>query len=398
MTRIQAHERFLMFFSLCLALYPIINRYPTIIPQITVAETIFFCFFIYSLLRDKGKIKINGFILAWIIYIFFEAIIAIDSSQTEKSQDIIWTSLRLIYVYFILMSIVPKYFNFTYFSRSISIIGTCISIYAIIQFALYYVGIPISTYIPFVPCSMTKNEIDMQILLQKSYGIVFRPRSLLTEPAALCIYLVVALLLELYREENNKWKYPKTVLFTIVCFISRSSIGIICVIIILLVYALKIQKGKINRSRLLIIGISTIMIGVIAWRSGIWEYFLFRTFQGDISLVGISANTRFQGLHQLSAYRDSVKVFLFGNGLAKTDEYLPGYARLFYGLGLVGTTIYILWMISLLWKNRHSIIKRKVTIYYLFLNIGSEILFGRFIMLYMPIMLNAIEIKKKRGT
>ena len=83
-----------------------------------------------------------------------------------------------------------------------------VALYGIIQTIASLFGKILTTYIPLLPI-MGTNNLDDEIRLRASYGLAFRCQSILNEPAALCCYLILPIILCLFVERQNNRKNQK---------------------------------------------------------------------------------------------------------------------------------------------------------------------------------------------
>jgi hypothetical protein len=96
-------------------------------------------------------------------------------------------------------------------------------------------------------------------------------------------------------------------------------------------------------------------------------------------------NSRFLQIFNIN-YFDSYLDFLFGNGLVKIPVYLPSYFQIIYSFGFIGLLLFIVLFVSLI--KHKAFIQKLITIIFLFLNIGTEIIFGNFALYFFSFIIS----------
>lgn len=390
-------------FILCSA--PILSRYASPIPQATLTE-----FFILIALPwliiirlKKGQSicvwKEAGTFLLWCL---IEILFALIGLKGEMLTDAVGSTLRLVIVYIAIYIIIPNEVD-PYFSRkTVRFWSLVLSIYGLAQVVAVRFGIVLTTYLPFLSPFGGEKTTDIIMYDQvHRYNLVFRCRSLMSEPAMLCTYLVIGIFLELFINiKDTRFKRSRcySVLYTITAFISRSSTGIMLCMAVWVIYYIY-STGKATRKTLyqnLVIGGAVAAIGIVVVTvSGIWEYFINRTFQGTISVDGLMNSTRFRDLAAIFKNSDTIQGVLFGGGLVDIEQYLPGFPRLYYAFGLVGLGIAVLMLLKI-YKYGNKITKL-LTVVYSVLNIGTEIIIGPFAMVYMVFLSKTLNCEYQKG-
>ncbi|WP_165253803.1 hypothetical protein [Adlercreutzia sp. ZJ304] len=370
-------------FCLLVVVYPIFNRYQApFVNQLTLSEFALLILCLYSfvfvgLMRKRFALPL----LVLIAYLLFHIVLDYTQLIGSDLSDSVGTCLRVIFIYAALAVFSRDLFDRIFAIRALSIVAVVVAAYGLLQVYASSAGIVLTTYIPFLTI-MGDLNMDIEIANKVNFGLKYRCQSILNEPAALCCYLILPLILCLFPEgkgnSDSRPRYLFAVFFSLVCFVSASSTGIIAVCAVWLAFALfgkqsskgaKAEKGAI-------IVVSVLLIAMVAAYSGILEYFINRTFGG-----GISGSTRFYALGDMFSESDTLYGVLFGAGLQETTNYLPGFARTYFCLGLVGLVVFIAYF-AYIFKNA-GLQGRMVVAFFVVLNVGTEILLGNFAVYYL---------------
>lgn len=378
--------------TVLLIVFPIFSRYSSIVAIIDLSEFMAFLFLLYIIARDIKNVKIDINLLFFLLYIFSTMLILIILYGVDVYRQVIGTSLRLIYLYVILNVLGYNYFD-TIFSKKILISVTMVlSVYAIIQYIFAHRGIILTTYIPGLnPMQGTRDlkNIDDILLEQMNYGLQFRPRSLLNEPAHLATYIISALTVILFGEGtlSNKNLFI-ALFFSFTCLITRSSTAIIMLFIIWALYFLQSGKSRRNIRLILLIILIAIFALIISYSrdDSILKYFFSRTFGNSKSFTGIINSTRFSQVKETFDGFLRLPDMLIGRGTIRVEGYLPGYFRLFYDFGILGVILYFYWIFKS--AKRVTLLQKSMFYIFIIMNIGTEVLFGNFIFLYLPFIFN----------
>lgn len=379
-------------FSLLIVFYPILNRYKSPFPIITLSEFLMVIFWIISLMeriRKRTGYLIAVELLPFCIYLVLQGIFAAARYEKIIAENAVGTTVRLLFLYGSLLFLSRTYFRLKYGVRYIKVTATILAIYGILQTIFARIGIYLTTYIPFLPVYADKTaNSDVLILERATYGIVYRCFSFLNEPAHLCTYLLLALGLELFLKDNDRQHKLRLILYISCCFISMSSTGIIVVIITLIIFFFS-KKGftKEKIASFLLTGILFAFIGSVLLNTlDIWDVFMQKTFGGkNISLKGLLSSSRFNGIENVFSENSTGREIVFGKGLIDARSYLPGWPRVYYCLGIAGLLLILMMLIHL--YRSGTFLQKKLNIIYIILNIGTEVLFGNFAVIYMPFLL-----------
>lgn len=322
------------------------------------------------------------------VYFLFQIVYAYLCVEKSEFSDAIGTTARILLYYVSVACFTNMYFDTEFGFKCLRVLSTIISLYLFVQLLFSKLGIYLSSYLPLLrPIGINTDEVFLYRLTHlQQYQ--FRPCSLLNEPAHVCTYLLLPLVLELFTRKRHWIWY--SALYAVTCCVSRSSTGIIGTVLILTLYVCKILKYSKNRYRIINISIAAITVSILGmvllFKTGIWNYFLNRTFNGSISLEGLKNSTRFYALELTLQESNTVLKVLFGTTLKTLSDFLPSLFRIYYCLGLIGLLIAIKLVLKI-WSKGDSV-QRMSTLLFAILNVGTEMMLGSFVLLYIPFLID----------
>ena len=372
-------------FSFFIVLYPILNRYKTLISFFTLSETILFLFWVIRLLQVSRRIKVIIPVIPFTIYLLIRAAMSYCGVDNYEIVDAVGSTLRVFYIYASFMFLVPAFFNIDKAIMYLRIISWIIGIYAILQIIMAQNGIFLSSYLPFL-APYDGGELDL-VNSEKYfyYGFQFRPTSFLNEPAALCVYLILPMIVSLFKPgSKTRSDIFSVILYSVVCIISLSSTGIMMVTLIWIIYLIYYLRS--NTIGAIVLSVALLSAFIFFLNSDLYKYFLNRTFHGNIA-NGLAYSTRFNSVNNMWENSNSIKGILFGGGLVGLNSYLPGLQRIYSCLGLIAVVLLLAFLIR---EFIHvDITKRLIIVIYIILNIGTEIALGCFALYYMAFFVNS---------
>lgn len=383
-TTLKSDDKYKKVFSIIIILYPILNRYASVIPMLTLSETLIFLFLIYSFFKKRiHPVKI---FIPFVIYLGFLVVYYIISgSNNEENQDNIGTILRLIFLYVSITFLGKGFINGKFAIKWLNIIAILMVCYVILQSIAAKFGIYLTTYIPGLP--IMAEDRDLYILeQQQKYGSTYRAYGLLNEPAALSCYLFLPLAINLFSKINIPDRIRKALFISLGCLICMSSTGIL--MCGLAWGSFIFFNPSKNTKKYKKYAIAAILLSIIIIpHTVIWETFVERTLGGSLSSIDLQNNTRLNALDVIKDMVTNMNLsnILLGFGMASTIFYLPGFFRVLYTLGLCGFVIVII-QFYYLYRNR-NFLQKKLVLFYIILNIGTEILLGNFAVYYLTFIL-----------
>lgn len=368
--------------------FPVFARYFIVSDIVSIPEVLSFILLIYVLVLKNKNIKVDRTLLQFILFILTHTLVSLFFYPKEISIQILGTSMRFIYLLISLGVLAYNFFDIELGKKIIILITLILSAYAFIQYFYAKRGIILTTYLPGLnhieSAGIHKNTDDI-LLEQLNLGLEFRPRSLLNEPAHFATYIISSLTIVLF--DNNETKYSYFLIGLILsfaCLLSKSSTAIIMMFIIWIIYIhISIAEGR-NKVMIIII---LLLLSILVIYSSISEfktidYFITRTFGKTRKLSGITNSSRFGTLSKSFDNFNSIFNVFFGKGNIKIETYLPGLFRLFYNFGLIGVLFYFNFAIkSFIGETK---LQKCLIFVFLIMNIGTEIMFGYFMYLYIP--------------
>lgn len=227
--------------------------------------------------------------------------------------------------------------DFVAFKKTVSFVAIVCSIIIIIQYLLYY---GTGVYWNPIPKSLYRQDVILaysNFLSSGLEGNLLRPSAIFLEPSHMAEYSILALVLQLFDENEN---YKKSILITIGIFLCTSGLGIIASII---AWGYKIFfDSQMSKNKKV-----TVVFGIMAVIS--IAYFVLENI-GVASLllskfrIG-SDNSGFTsrfGDVQISFQGWQFKRYLVGEGFDSSSKYwLPGYFSIIRQIGIVGLVAFL---------------------------------------------------------
>ena len=378
----SSFETFSRLFTLFVVVYPIFNRYQSVVPFLTISELAFLFLFMIAAVRFKVfTFRIEWAAVAFSAYILLDIALHMGTLSSSAMAQGAGTAARLALLYLLLAFMGKDFISLDYGFRALIVVSIFISLYGLIQTAASHFGIVLTTYIPGLPI-MGEGNLDAEVRQKMAYGLTFRMQSILNEPAALCCYLILPITMLLNSEKWVRHGKGVALFLSSVCVFSLSSTGIIVVLVLWGIYAMRSLMNRNIDARILILcamaGIAGLAVVLVC--TDIWSYFLTRTF-GNAGLSGLSEGTRFYALNTALSASDSPFYVLFGVLAAQTEDYLPGFARAYYLYGLCGLALITLVMVVIAQEGNK--LSRCIIAIFAFLNVGTEIMLGNFAIYYL---------------
>lgn len=380
---------------------PFLQIYASPIPMISLPEFLMILVIIASFLNRGIDFKdINRIFLPFILYLGLQIVcyfILFLVSKSNAAFDSFGTCLRLCFYYVVIFFSNFKLFNKKFGLSLFKVLALILSIYGLIQvlFANCF-GLYLINYIPLLPdMGGIGGKTYHSIITNAEFGITFRPYSFFREPSHFAIYILLALFVILFEKEKSVFDYFLSGILSISIIFTLSSTGIVGLFAIFLFLILK--KFITQRNKRLQIGISFglfILISVCVLRfTSLGSYFIKKTFNNDISIDGLLSSSRFNAILEMFDTKDIIPL-LFGNGMQQKSNYLPSFGIVYYGLGVVGYSLFLIIFINyLLDRNLNN---RFLSAFLILLNIGTEIALGCFSLLSFSLLANSFITKKER--
>mgnify|MGYP004526973817 CR=1 FL=1 len=374
----SSFETFCRLFTVLVVVYPIFNRYQSVVPFLTISELVFLLLFVVAIVRFRVfTMRVNWMALAFAVYLLFDIVLHAGMLSNSVWAQGAGTAGRVALLYLLLAFMGRNFMDFDFGFRVLIGVSVLVGVYGLIQTAASHVGIALTTYIPGLPIMGTDN-LDAAVRAKMDYGLTFRMQSILNEPAALCCYLILPITMLLNGEGEVEHGNAIAVFLSAVCVLSLSSTGIIAVLVLWGFYVGRRFTERNIDARILLLGLmmAIVAFALIAAFTDIWSYFVNRTFG-----KGLSGGTRFYALDTALSASGSPLNVLFGVLTARTEDYLPGFARAYYLYGLCG--LVLITLVMLLTARCGDALSRWIVAVFIFLNVGTEIMLGNFAIYYL---------------
>lgn len=367
-------------YTYCLITSPILFTYGVGIGTLTLIDVILLVLNLLLFFRGLllGKINIQLNMLPFFIYVIITMLFH------ELDNNAILRTLRYAFYLFNIIFFAKNHFNYKYgvkLYRAVSLISTT---FLFIQLLFFKI---LGLYIPGVILSANLIATDLydynRVLQQAQYK---RFMSFFEEPSHYAIYILGYLVILLFSKVNIN-RNVKTFFFE-VCFLSLGiafSTSILGVMVLLAMLSIWIGKNfiKNKKSFIKIIFFIIIFIGVVFFISNTssFEYFTNR------NIVSKQAGGRFGGYNIVLADNTNSINVLFGRGMVSNEYgiFLASYPLLIYYFGYVGLLIFISSFTLYFIKFKFDV-STALLICIFGIALGSEILLGRFILLYFPLI------------
>ena len=369
-------------YSIILPLFPILTLYGfKILPFVTLADYLLLFFMIAEISTKGFRLVFNRIFVPLIAYLILQPVVLLCFSSINLDPiDALGTSWRLA-IYIFGVSLLQKNLQKEEFVKSIRIIGVSSTIYGFFQFFLgTYAHISLSHYLPFLPVLRTELKEQQDDWIAHNWTV--RPRAWFSEPSTFAIFLLIALLVELFVVYSDKRKNVLCLIYAFGIIISHSSTGTIGLIILVLAWMLICPKDFLYRIP------KNVMIGIafflpvclfLLYKSGYIDTFIGHTFADG---RGLSSQSHFAFIEGAFSEDTNFLQAFFGKSLQEVATgYLPGWFGACYCLGAVGVLLYI----GVFYKvfKRSFLRSRIIVLTFVGLNFGTEIMLGIFMLLYM---------------
>lgn len=368
-------------FSALIVLFPIFSLYGIYLGAVTLADLLLLIISIplyYTLLKNRVTIKafISPLFLIYSIYIIIQFFFV--AADSRNWSDMLFRTLRYAYYTITIALLIKNFFLFEYAEKIYKIVAFFSVIFIIIQTLSFLLGgYYIQGYVPFLPVMRTELvDFSQNIGLD---GGDTRPRSIFGEPAHYSQFVLGYLSILLFSSKTSKWTFLGAIFLTFGLLLSVSSTGILGAFFIWLIWGVReIRKIKYNNVFYLLV---LVPILYACYQLPFFQFFLERMEAGS------SSSGRFSGYSYLmNDVNYTLSEVFWGHGMQLSfDKYLPGFANIYWYFGLVGLSIF---MLTILVAFAEGITKQKIILLiFLFLNLGTEIAVGPFLLLYMSFVL-----------
>jgi hypothetical protein len=388
--KIGSYRRIKKIYTFLIITYPILGIYSTQVPGVTIADSfllILYPILLLSIFNINKRISktINFPILIYIAFIIFHLFLTLTISNIDTG-DVLLRTLRYVFYLSTLALFTKTFFDIRYAKNVLKCCSIFASLYLMLQFVLYDLwGYYLPGALPIFKLQVdTINEIYARYL----QGYYIRVHSIFAEPSHFAIYVLLYLAINLNETKNKALEFIPAILVSIAILLSQSSTGIIITIFIWFKwYFRRVSIKEIKRRKVTFILLTIFLIPIVFGlliQTPFFKVFLSRTFSGEG--LGEAARRRLGNYEVLSQiYNKFSFSFISGKGMIPLQIYFPGIARLLLYFGLIGLLLFVVLYLRV--YIRSNKVQKEILLIFFILNIGTEILFGNFILLYMSFAL-----------
>lgn len=377
-------------FTGLIIMFPILSVYSTSINSLSVADfLLILCLPIMTIKYIRGGYKLVKRIIPISIFLYYIVFTMLIQILFSTNVSIISTIRFCIYIYALIIG--RSIFDINYALKLLKITTITISIYVIIQFLFFKV---FNTTLPWRVPGL--RVMDESFILKESgiyYYKFYRPTGIFLEPTHLVQYLFVYLIYGLFRiEKYKKLDWIINMLIGIAIVLSGSSLGMIALLIILIIWCIyKVDVKKTKWKSLLLI-ISSFLILIIIIPIIIKLPYIEKIFTrviGENGLNGAAMGYRFNSLSILFQENITTLFRMIGYGRGTNTVYFTAIPYLIYCNGILGVLIY-------LWINVNGIIyikgyKKILLIVVFIISIGSEMIINFGVLFYYIIIFDGYK-------
>lgn len=362
------------FYIYSILLLPILFQYATGIDGLTAGDALFvIAFFLYFIKKNPGK---YAPFLVLFIYLSISTAVFYFSGIIVKITTSLHYMAYVLGMIFMLdlgkknrIDIVQLYRKICKYSAILMIVQT-----------IFYkgLGIVIPGIITFFPLTDPSLADYGSALATTNSG---RCMSFFAEPSHFAIYTVPCLAILLFKGEKiSKAEWIEIMLISLSLIFCASFTGIICGVFLWCYFLWKRTiSGKFSGSMIFILVLVGIALSYIVFKTSAGSYFTNK------EILERQAEGRFEGFAIKDFIKFNASAIIWGSGMNDIGEmlYLPGWPRLFYYFGIVGSSLYVICFIRFFKRNTFSGL---ILILMAILMVGTEMNFSSFIVPYVLLM------------
>lgn len=365
-------------YTILVVLYPLLSMYHFFGTKLSIADACAILIILLMLLRYFGSFILNKLFLMISAFVIFHTCIVLlvnGSDSNYDAMDLIGTTLRLLLIWF-LLSLAKNHFDLDIGKKLLIAVATISTIYLFVQYVLSFAGIYIGGGIPFLSDFAFRDDVAGYVDQVVKYGLNYRARSFFEEPIHYSLHIVLAIVLMLFDNKKSP-KWPLIIFLSLGVICSMSLLGWIALFFVFL-YWIKCSIAKGQLIKVLFFGVIAVMALLVLLNTSFVQTVIFDKFkQGSIF-----EDAHFEGYYNLFSIDRGLFELLFGGGLITDTTYTAGIPRMITSFGVIGAIVCFAIGVYYL-KKSYDNKTRCILWLFILLNIGSEILFGKFILLYL---------------
>ena len=370
-------------YTILVILYPLLSMYRFFGTRLSIADACAIFVIFLMLLKDCETFTFSRLFFFVAIYMFLHTCLVLlfySSAEDYDTTDLLGTTLRLLLVYFVL-SMAKRHFVFDFGKKFLIVISVIATIYMFIQLAFSFGGIYIGGGIPFLTKYAFREDVAGYVESVAKYGLNYRPRSFFEEPAHFCQYIVVAVVLLLFDKDKISHGEIITIVFlSLGVIFSMSLLGWTALFLVFLMWLFLVAKKKKYLKNVLIITLLVPIICTALWNTSLVQSVVVNKFLNQ----SVMSDARFSGTTTLGKIFSVGGVgLLLGKGLVATETYYNGVSRLIVSFGMLGLFVAFFLFVFFMNKHKNNTIAKVLLLLLFMLSFGSEIIFGKFILIYL---------------
>ena len=369
-TNVQVPPFASKYFILSIVFLPHLFQYTTPLSGFTWGD----CFLMFSgvIYFLSGSYRVESKFLGLITYIVILTFLLKMNGEVMR----ITTTIHYL-AYLIMVMLMRRLTEYRKYFIDIYCKSTLVSagLMVIQTIALQTEGICIPGVLTFLPLTDENMYDYANVVISHNSG---RCMSFFAEPSHYAVYVLPFLILKLISCNGiNKNNLLQAAFVTVSLIMCASFTGILSAIFVwgIFVVILALNR-KLYFQHILLITIAGIVCA----------YLMLNSFSGnylsDGDIYERQSAGRFIGFSFLDVVNISNNAFYFGSGMNEIGEtiYLPGWPRLLYYYGIVGSALYVITLVSCIHRKTVSFI---ILALLGILMIGTEVNFGCYFVLYM---------------
>ena len=358
------------YFVISIVCLPLLFQYMTPLSGLTCGDFfLMVCglFYVFS-----GRVKIEWKFALLIAYVI---ILTLSCLLNGSLMRITTTIHYLAYLFIVmLMSNLVRYRGFCLkIYNKVCLVSAGLMVVQTI--VLQITGICIPGVLTFLPLTDEDMYNYADVVMSHNSG---RCMSFFAEPSHFAVYVLPFLVFKLFLNNIVTRKDMVQAIFVSISLIMcASSTGILSASIVWgLFIVISIMKGNISFKNILLLIISAVSFFIVLMNSFGGEYL------SNADIYERQSEGRFAGFSLLDEVNISDEALFFGAGMNDLGDimYLPGWPRLLFYYGIVGSIIYILTLFSCTYRNTVSFLLLSLLGV---LMVGTEVNFGCYFVLYM---------------
>ena len=382
------------FFSIFLALLPIIAIYSSGIPGFNIADIILLFFLAASiLLGKKASRRIDSRLVIMILYCAYICTLPLLIGAVGSGTafvDIIIRTVRIIFYIVSATFLSMRHLDINVFKKSVIRVSLAGVVYIAIQYILYYVfNYYLAGYLPFLEVYQAGYEgVDYLSRFEMQF---FRPTSFFLEPAHCSRYLILGLIFVLFKRRMRKRDSFFAIIIAMGILLTTSGQGYLMVAIVLVCFVFfnpykRFSAKNIGRMLAILIFASAVVL-LLYFSTDIIQNTISRMFN-DTSTGAFTARlgTLFEILDEEPLY------LILGHGYGAVpyeNAWMSGITYVLYGSGFIGLLLLFVFFINAITVRKT--INRTVALIFFFLFFVDDAFNSYMTVIYLSTILYYVE-------